>query len=58
MKITEFLTKLGTMTAPPEAFLIVLAYAGAWIALDRSSMDWHGGGNAGDLAYDLIHSAR
>lgn len=36
------LTALGTLTARPTAFLIVLAYGAFWIALDPESFNWHG----------------
>jgi low affinity Fe/Cu permease len=36
------LTALGTFTARPTAFVIVLVYAAFWIALDRESFNWHG----------------
>lgn len=35
------LTTLGTWTARPTAFGIVLVYAAAWLALDHASFDWH-----------------
>ena len=36
------LPALGTFTAHPTAFLIVLVYAGLWLAFDRHSLDMHG----------------
>jgi len=36
------LTALGTFTARPAAFLVVLIYAALWIGLDRESFNWHG----------------
>jgi low affinity Fe/Cu permease len=36
------LTFLGTATARPWAFLVVLAYAGVWLAVERESFDLHG----------------
>lgn len=42
MDAASILTKLGTLTARPWAFLILLAYAGLWLVFDRHSLDWHG----------------
>ncbi|MGO4841407.1 low affinity iron permease family protein, partial [Rhizobiaceae sp. 2RAB30] len=36
------LTKLGTLTARPWAFLILIAYALLWLLFQRESFDWHG----------------
>lgn len=36
------LTKLGTATSRPTAFLIVAVYAVGWVIFDRASLDWHG----------------
>lgn len=35
------LTTLGTMTARPWAFLVVLAYAVFWLAFERETFDLH-----------------
>jgi low affinity Fe/Cu permease len=40
--IRRALTWLGTATAHPSAFVIVLAYAALWVLFDRSSLNWHG----------------
>jgi len=40
--IRRSLTWLGTATAHPTAFLIVLVYAIGWVIFDRDSLDWHG----------------
>jgi low affinity Fe/Cu permease len=42
MDAASILTTLGTFTARPWAFLILLAYAVLWLILDRGSLDWHG----------------
>jgi len=39
--IGSFLTRLGTWTASPVAFGIVVAYALLWLIFDRQSLDWH-----------------
>jgi low affinity Fe/Cu permease len=36
------LTSLGTMTARPWAFLVVLAYAVFWLSVEPDSFDLHG----------------
>ena len=33
---------MGTLTARPWAFLIVLAYAGAWLILEPETLEMHG----------------
>ncbi len=35
------LTSLGTLTARPQAFLIVLAYAVLWTLFQPETFDWH-----------------
>jgi low affinity Fe/Cu permease len=40
--IGELLTKLGTLSARPAAFTIVLAYAALWLVFERETFDWHG----------------
>src|SRR4051794_10049794 len=40
--VTRVLTDVGTWTSRPAAFLVLMAYAAAWVAWDRSSLDWHG----------------
>jgi low affinity Fe/Cu permease len=35
------LTLLGTMTARPWAFLVVLAYAAFWLSFERETFDLH-----------------
>ncbi len=39
--IRRALTALGTATAHPTAFVIVLIYAVFWAVFDRASLDWH-----------------
>ena len=40
--LRKWLTRIGTWTAHPAAFVIVLIYAASWILLDRESLNWHG----------------
>ena len=35
------ITQLGVLTARPAAFVIFLAYAGAWAVFDIKSLHWH-----------------
>ena len=42
MTIASTLTKLGTLTASPFAFGVVLVYAALWIVLEPEKLDWHG----------------
>jgi len=39
--VGKILTNMGVLSANPIAFLIVLAYAAAWIVLQPHSFDWH-----------------
>jgi low affinity Fe/Cu permease len=41
-RIRRGLTELGVMTGRPVAFVIITAYAVAWVLLDRQSFDAHG----------------
>ena len=36
------LTQLGTFTAHPAAFAIVLGYAALWYVFEHHTLDWHG----------------
>jgi low affinity Fe/Cu permease len=40
--IRKALTWVGTATAHPAAFVIVVVYAAFWVLLDRESLNWHG----------------
>ncbi len=40
--LRKWLTWMGTATAHPTAFLIVLVYAALWLLFDRQSLDFHG----------------
>lgn len=40
--VRKAITRIGTMTSRPEAFLILIAYAALWLIVDRQSFDWHG----------------
>ena len=37
----KILTRLGTFTASPAAFVIVLLYAASWVVFQRETFDWH-----------------
>jgi len=40
-RFRHVLTQLGVLTARPIAFVIFLAYAGAWLAFAEKLPDWH-----------------
>lgn len=40
--IRQSLTRLGVLTANPFAFLVVLAFGAAWLALSPETLEWHG----------------
>jgi low affinity Fe/Cu permease len=40
--IRRMLTRLGVLTGHPLAFLVVFAYAAAWILFAPETFDWHG----------------
>jgi low affinity Fe/Cu permease len=40
--VRKWLTWLGSATAHPTAFLVVLVYAVFWVLFDRESFNWHG----------------
>lgn len=42
MRTIGILTILGTATARPAAFLILLGYAGLWLTFEKQTFDWHG----------------
>ena len=42
MTVASTLTKLGTLTASPFAFGVVLIYAILWIVFEPEKLDWHG----------------
>ena len=39
MDVGSILTRLGTLTARPWAFLMLLAYAAFWLIFDRHSLN-------------------
>jgi low affinity Fe/Cu permease len=41
-RVQQVLTFIGMATSRPIAFLIVGAYAGAWLFFSPRSLDWHG----------------
>ena len=38
---SEFLTSLGSLTAHPLSFVLVIAYTLAWIILSGETFEWH-----------------
>jgi low affinity Fe/Cu permease len=40
--ITSVLTSIGTLTARPAAFVVLLVYAVLWAIFDRESLNLHG----------------
>lgn len=41
-RVAQALTRLGTLSARPEAFLVVLGYTGLWAVIQPETLDWHG----------------
>ncbi|AZO53466.1 MAG: hypothetical protein EOS78_02810 [Mesorhizobium sp.] len=41
-QVRSAITKIGTVTSRPYAFLVFFAYTGLWLIFERSSLDWHG----------------
>ncbi len=54
MKVASILTDMGTLTARPWAFLILLAYAAMWGLFDPHSFDWHGAATLATWAMTLF----
>jgi low affinity Fe/Cu permease len=42
LQLREALTKVGTLTARPAAFLILAGYTVCWFVFERQTLDWHG----------------
>ncbi|TPJ37003.1 low affinity iron permease family protein [Mesorhizobium sp. B2-8-3] len=42
LQLREALTKVGTLTSRPAAFLILGGYTVCWLVLERETLDWHG----------------
>ena len=40
--IRSALTRIGVLTARPEAFLVVVVYAIGWAIFEPVTLDWHG----------------
>jgi low affinity Fe/Cu permease len=40
--IGQIFTAIGVAAAHPTAFLIVIAYAVAWLVFEHETFDWHG----------------
>ena len=41
VRFTSALTWLGVLMARPAAFVVLLGYVAAWLALNPQSFDWH-----------------
>jgi len=41
LQLREVLTKVGTLTSRPAAFLILGAYSVCWLVFQRETLDWH-----------------
>ncbi|ANM13243.1 MULTISPECIES: low affinity iron permease family protein [unclassified Rhizobium] len=42
MRWRSWLTDLGTWTASPYAFAIVIIYGLSWLVFSRQTLEWHG----------------
>jgi low affinity Fe/Cu permease len=42
MRWRSWLTDLGTWTASPYAFAIVVVYGVSWLVFSRETLEWHG----------------
>lgn len=42
LQLREALTKVGTLTSRPAAFLVLGGYTVAWYFFERETLDWHG----------------
>lgn len=42
LRTASILTHLGTATARPWAFLVLVGYAALWLTFERETFDWHG----------------
>ncbi|PBC06975.1 low affinity iron permease family protein [Mesorhizobium sp. WSM3859] len=42
LQLREALTKVGTLTSRPAAFLILGGYTVSWFVFERETLDWHG----------------
>ncbi|MGX5843541.1 low affinity iron permease family protein [Mesorhizobium sp. ArgA1] len=54
MDAGSILTKLGTLSARPWAFLILLTYGALWAIFERDSLDWHGAATLATWAMTLF----
>lgn len=54
MDAARVLTRLGTLTARPGAFLVLLAYLALWVIFDWDSLDWHGAATLATWAMTLL----
>lgn len=41
LPLSSVLTRLGTLSASPVAFLIVVIYATLWLIFEPDKLDWH-----------------
>ncbi|TJV69371.1 MAG: hypothetical protein E5X76_25465 [Mesorhizobium sp.] len=42
LQLREALTKVGTLTSRPAAFLTLGGYTVSWFLFERDTLDWHG----------------
>lgn len=54
MDAARVLTRLGTLTARPGGFLVLLAYLLLSLIFDRRSLDWHGAESLATWAITLL----
>ena len=52
--IGKALTAFGVFSARPAAFLVLIAYAAAWVAFDRESLNMHGAATLATWAMTLF----
>jgi low affinity Fe/Cu permease len=54
LQLREALTKVGTLTSRPAAFLILGGYTVLWIVFERETLDWHGAATLVTWAMTLL----
>jgi low affinity Fe/Cu permease len=52
--VRSSLTQIGTLTARPQAFLILIAYLVLWLVFDPHSFNWHGAATMATWAMTLF----
>ena len=53
-RLSQALTHLGTLTARPSAFLVVLVYVALWIVFQPHTLDWHGAATVATWLMTLV----